>query len=365
MRIFLIGAFQIYFTLCGSAQVNWQTYEYDISPSIFTLPGSLLVKQDVNVTVGVTGRFEINYFNNSIFFSDGNSTVKVESSMYPNMIIDAGGSSIQLKESDDVFSKKFRNDLLRRYRKDLYQNLSLNELLISSCKKCELSLGKDGKIIVADGKEFAAKLISIDENSVKLIDKDGMVYDLASGKFNSVSFKGERHQLLSELYAIFFNDYCERQKANINQWEKSFIGTDLDSLIGKLGSFNEMKNLPDGRILLSWTKEKYRHDISLYTRSSSTNSTTGSSYSNPYYNWESFRFGNIFYNSFYTNLERRYSLSQIQSASSRINGKVNTEDMAERVTILLNKTGKAERVLHDNIFKTPANGQPFNFLISD
>jgi len=345
-------------------QIDWTTYDKELSPSVFTVKGNFLATNPSGTQVGINGIFEINYDAKTIYFSDYKTTIKINSDSYSNIFLSFDKKLISVKESDNIFSKSYQKKILKAFRKNVFDSLGLNTIQISSCDKCEISTSNDQNILISPQIKKEVKLVSIGPYHATVIDAEGSLFNLNEDKFNLIEFNGKSFYFLSSLYDHFFNNYRFRQIENISSWESNLKKLSIDSIVSILGPITDTKIMPDGRTLISWERKRYKHKVNVASRSISIGDANTSYYSNPFTSIrQRFNIGNIFFNYYYSSLETRNYQSQIQMGSSRYNGTIGTEENSERIMIIFDKNNKPNIIQHENYFKDPTSGQSFDFLI--
>jgi hypothetical protein len=364
---FIVITFLLAYFQPLNAQLKWEVAEESITltPDIFIEKGVLYVsilRNRDRVERACRGEITIDLSEKVIYFNDNENIFRFKKDDISRLSIDGVGTV----EGQEVFNKDFADSLKINYRSSLYTRLNLNEIEFSSSKRIAYDIGNDG-LFLKNQKKSLGKICYVSQKSIVILYENGDLEEFKEGDYNYLQVGTFKAFKCIHLYDYIYGEFKNQLKDNIARWESNALNLDLESLISRFGSFDNISTVSPDLKMIVWKKTVPVYSINMGT---TTNTFSHSQASlngqiNTYQKTDLYGFSPllVFGNSYRNTVSNMSSSGTTQvMAQTRQSGLVSVKDEGYSVSVLLNANNKGLKIFHQNIFTDPNYGEPFRFI---
>jgi hypothetical protein len=341
------------------AQFNWNTINdtVTLNPATYTVNGSATIK-NMGQIISVDNRIIIDFKNKQIFINNFNNLFKFGFFDISNLYL----SDAQKVYSEDIISDtEFRDNVIKSYRKKLFNELELNVATFTYSKKNKIDITKEGKLYIKNEKQISGKICAIGIDFVLVLTEDGELLNMEDGDFNSLYCGGTYAKDCKNLYNLIFSFFKKELEQKVNYWEKEVSEKKLNELISTYGAINSIKQINNELTQFEWNWPQITYKVNIRSNSRQISladynkSTT----------FLGFATSKLFlYNNTYRESNSSSDITGVTTTSTNISqtGTVVQSDEGSSIILIKDKSDNTKLLKHKNIFSELDYGKQFKFV---
>lgn len=365
--LYFIFATSIFY--CNSqAQVKLNTMPDSISvnPALYELPGFISINSDgVKRIQSVNNTISLDLKNEYVYVNNNQNIYKFK---YESIAgVNINGAPVDITE---LFTNKNKERIKNEFRKRLYQQLDLTEIIFFYSRKVRYAVSAEGNISIDKEKSKKAKICCVGLGYVVVLTEDGDSDILYDGDFNSLVIGEKKIASCRMLYDLFFQQFQDNLTSSISKWENLVLKYSVDSLLSNFGPPYSITEISNERKLITWKWEVGVYDVNITTRSSTF--SAGFNIVQP--NISRGIYSTIVNKSpilGYRNSYRIFDVGAVSLGPSSVvsttstniqDGSVVKKDYSPYISVVQNNKGENIFVFHERMFSDPDYGKPFKFV---
>jgi hypothetical protein len=354
-------------------EVKWSTANVNLYPNKIKL--QIAKEHEKNPEKTYLAEFDL--INERIVIFDSTVVFKVEE------ITSLGQFYIVYKQSGQIIkttliSRPFSNnvDLQKYHRIANYDKFELNEV----------RMALENGIIYTWEDEFhdiekyknkivEGKILSIDTNSITILDKNGEINNFSKFQIGALSINESQFKNLKLAYEAIFNKYEGFILNKVEEFTNQLKGKSIEEVIEKLGAYKSVFNI-NGNHYITWIYESERYSLSASIKTESEQTELSGNLANSTLSFGlpnsevyiSNSISNVFAASIFKS-NRQYFIGEnyqsISRAKTSMKGEISGEIIRTKeeasITIKFNTENKAIGINQSDLIKAPIYGNRFFF----